>query len=153
MKKAGVFLDVSNLYYCLQKKYNRKLDYAKYLAYIADLYEPSNVFAYVALRGNQNLGFIHALEKLGMTIRSREVKEFGDGKRKCDLDVEIVLDMVNTAPKMDVCVLGTADGDLAPAVNWLTGRSVDTIVMGCGISADLKNVARSVIEIPHTLLE
>lgn len=153
MKKAGIFLDVSNLYYCLQKKYNRKLDYTKYLAYISELYEPSHIFAYVALKGNQNIGFIHALEKLGMNIRSKAVKEFTDGQRKCDLDVEIVLDMVNTAPKMDICVLGTADGDLAPAVSWLSARSIDTVILGCGVSADLKTAAKSVIEIPHSLLE
>lgn len=151
-KRAGVFIDVSNIYFCLQTKYKRKLDYAQYTAFISSLYEPVNIFAYVSVKGGQNINFIHALEKMNMTIRSKEVKEYTDGKRKCDLDVDITLDMVNMVDKMDICILGSADGDMAPVVRWLSQRSIETVIIASGISGELKTDAKTCIEIPPSMM-
>ena len=59
MKRIGVFVDVSNIYYCIGKKYEyRKLDYRKYLDFITDLGELVKVIAYGSQMSNEAAGFI-----------------------------------------------------------------------------------------------
>lgn len=153
MRKAGVFLDISNLYFCVQKKYNKKVDYKKYLAFLSDLYSVELAFAYVANNNGQSMPFVHALEKMNVTIRSKDVKEYSDTTRKCNLDVDMAIDMVNMVGRVDVVILGSADGDMAPAVKWLDMRSISTVAFACGISSDLKACCKSVLEIPPSVLE
>lgn len=155
MKKAGLFLDTSNLFFCLQNKYKKKLDYAKYKSYLEGLYEITVCRAYVSSSGNQNNSFVHAIQKIGYTVVEKSVKEYGSEgnvKKKCDMDVMMCIDMVNLYQDLDVIILGSADGDMLPIVEWLKARSKEVVVIACGISGELKRVAKS-IEIPYSLLE
>lgn len=156
-KRLGVFADVSNLYYCTEKAYGKKIDYKKYLEFLKELGEVKFAIAYVSVLGNQSDGFIHALKELGFEIKAKVPKEYrmdnGCIKRKCDADVAIALDMVDKSPAMDMCILGSADGDLTPAVDWLRVRNVPTIIFASGISAELAKSAKSAIEIPPSVLQ
>jgi len=157
MKRIGVFADVSNLYYCIAKKFGgRKLDYHKYYKFISDLGEIQQAIAYGAqLHGEAN-SFLHCIKKIGFSAKYKTTKTFqnADGiKRKADQDVAITIDIVNMIQSMDMIILGSADGDLVPAVEWARTRGVDVVVFASGISRDLKDVATKFIEIPESLLE
>lgn len=155
-KRLGVFVDVSNLYYCTEKTYKKKIDYKKYLDFLRDLGEIKFAIAYASVMGTQADGFLHILSDLGFEIKTRTPKEYsipgGGVKRKCDQDVYMALDMVNRYSQMDMCVLGSADGDLTPAVEWLTIKGVPTLVFASGISHELAAASRSAIEIPTSVL-
>lgn len=156
MKRLGVFVDVSNLYYCVDKQYRKKIDYSKYLDYIKDFGEIKYAHAYASVMGTQADGFIHALKELGFDVKTRTPKEYsvpgGGIKRKCDFDVQIAMDIVRRQPIMDLCILGSADGDLTPAVEYLNGLSIPTIVLACGISNELAQSSKAAIEIPYSML-
>lgn len=156
-KRIGVFVDVSNIYYCIGKKFEkRKLDYRKYLAFVRDFGELVKVLAYGSQMNNEAAGFIHALQKIGFQTKFKAVKSYQDEaalRRKADWDVGITMDIVNMIDRFDMIILGTADGDLEPVVKWAVNRGVDVIVFACGISKDLKSVATQFIEIPESLLE
>jgi uncharacterized LabA/DUF88 family protein len=157
MKRIGVFVDVSNIYYCVGKKYEyRKLDYRKYLDFIRDFGELTKVIAYGSQLSNEAAGFIHCLEKTGFQTKFKTVKSFSSDdtlKRKADWDVGIAMDIVSMIDRFDMIVLGSADGDLEPVVDWAIRRGVDVVVLACGISRDLKEQATKFIEIPESLLE
>ena len=157
MKRIGVFVDVSNIYYCVKKKYEfRKLDYRKYLEYVSAFGEVSKVIAYGSQMSNEAAGFIHCLEKIGFQTKFKAVKTFNqepDLRRKADWDVGITMDVVSMIDRFDMIILGTADGDLEPLVDWVIRRGVDVVVLACGISRDLKERATQFIEIPESLLE
>jgi uncharacterized LabA/DUF88 family protein len=157
MKRIGVFVDVSNLYYCIGKKYEyRKLDYRKYLNFISDFGELVKVIAYGSQLSNEAAGFIHCLEKTGFQTKFKTVKTFNSEnelRRKADWDVGIAMDIVNMIDRFDMVILGTADGDLEPVVDWAIRRGVDVVILACGISRDLKEKATKFIEIPESLLE
>ena len=106
--------------------------------------------------GTQADGFLKALRDLGFEIRTRTPKEYltksGGLKHKCDMDTMIALDMVNRVSQMDVCILGSADGDLTPAVDWLKDKGVPTVIFASGISRELSLSAKSAIEIPPSIL-
>jgi uncharacterized LabA/DUF88 family protein len=158
VKSIAIFADVSNIYYCLRKKFGpeRKLDYGKYLEYVKKLGEIHEAVAYGAQMGNEARGFIFCLEQLGFTAKYKTPKTYqneGRIRRKADWDVGITIDMVNQADRVDIMVLGTADGDLAPAAEWVQARGVKVIVLASGISRELKNIATEWIEIPESMLE
>lgn len=159
MKRIGLFVDVSNLYYCIGKKFEkRKLDYRKYLEFVQDFGEIVQAIAYGSQINNEAQGFIHCLEKIGFTAKFKGVKSFENDsrtalRRKADWDVGIAIDIVNMVERLDMVILGSADGDLEPVVEWCMRRGVDVIILACGISRDLKNSSKQYIEIPESLLE
>ena len=156
-KRIGVFVDVSNLYYCISKKFqDRKLDYAKYWDFIKELGDIQQAIAYGAQVNNEASNFIYCLKQVGFLTKYKSPKSYShqaNFKRKADWDVGIAIDIVNMIDRFDMIILGTADGDLVPAVEWAQQRGVDVVVFACGISRDLKNIARQFIEIPESLLE
>jgi len=154
-KRIGVFVDVSNIYYCIGKKYEfRKLDYRKYLEYVGGFGELTKVIAYGSQMTNEAAGFIHCLQKIGFQTKFKAVKIFEpDLHRKADWDVGIAMDIVSMVDRFDLIILGTADGDLEPLVDWVIRKGIDVVILACGISKDLKDRATQFIEIPESLLE
>jgi uncharacterized LabA/DUF88 family protein len=155
---VGIFVDVCNLYYCLQKKYkNRKLDYGKYLEFLQTLGKTVHAIAYGAHVNNEAKPFIIKLKKLGYVPKFKTPKKIrtdtGEIFHKADWDVGMVVDIVDLLDDLDVVVLGTADGDLAPLVEWVKRHNKTVVIFGCRISSDLKACADVCIEIPASLLE
>jgi uncharacterized LabA/DUF88 family protein len=157
MKRIGIFADVSNLYYCIGMKYpERKLDYAAYMKYVQELGELTIAYAYGAQLENEASGFIHCLKATGYTPKYKTPKTYkseGKIKRKADWDVGIAMDIVQTIDRLDIVVLGSADGDLCPAVDWAQRHGATVVILACGISRDLRDLADQAIEIPESLLE
>lgn len=155
MKRLGVFVDVSNLYYCVEKVHKKKIDYSKYLAYLTDLGIIKQQIAYAAVMGNEANAFIHAMEKLAFTVKQKTPKEYPSItglKRKCDFDVQMAVDILDSYTQYDMLVLGSADGDLTPVVSWLSVRGISTLILAAGISRELKDAAKSSVEIPPSFL-
>jgi uncharacterized LabA/DUF88 family protein len=157
MKRLAVFVDVSNIYYCVGKRFNgRKLDYAKYIEYVRGLGDIHEAIAYGAQIGDEARGFIHCLKQLDFTTRYKTPKAYTNDdvvRRKADWDVGITLDMVNLVDRVDLMILGTADGDLTEAVKWVQARGVKVLVVASGISRELKKQADEFVEIYEDMLE
>jgi uncharacterized LabA/DUF88 family protein len=156
-KKIGVFCDVSNLYFCIGKKFNhRKLDYQGYLSFIEDLGEVVLANAYGAQVDNEAVGFITALKKIGYTCKFKKPKEWINGdkiKRKADHDVNIAIDIVDAVDDFDIVVIGSADSDLAPVVRWVMNKGKKVVIFACGIAKELRNTATKSIEVIESQLE
>ena len=159
MKRIGVFVDVSNLYYCIHKKYKgRKLDYRKYLAFIKDLGDMQVAIAYGSQMNNQASAFVYCLKAIGFNTKFKSPKTYvnlGETgiRRKADWDVGIAIDIVKMIDRLDMVILGSGDGDMLPVVEWAMDKGVDVVVLASGISRDLKDKATKFIEIPESLLE
>lgn len=157
MRSIGVFVDVSNLYYCAKKKFDkRKIDYREYLSYVKDLGEIVNATAYGCHVNDEAKGFIHCLKEIGFQTKYKAVKGYHSDtglRHKADWDVGITIDIVRLIDQFDMVVLGSADGDLTPAVEWCKEQGKDVLVLACGISKDLKEKATEYIEIPESFLE
>jgi uncharacterized protein (TIGR00288 family) len=156
-KRIGVFCDISNMYYCIGKKFKkRKLDYRKYIAYAKDLGEISHAIAYGAQMQREAVAFIQCLKNFGYEPKYKAPKNYHNRdnfRRKADWDVGIAIDIVRKINEMDMIILGTADGDLTAVVEWAKEQGKDVIVLACGISRELKDAATKFIEIPESMLE
>ena len=155
MKKIGVFCDVSNLYYCVSHRFEgRKLDYRKYLAFIQDLGDIQYAYAYGSQMKGQAHAFVAALKGAGFIPKFKSPKEIQGKvyKRKADWDVGIAIDMIKGMTDLDTMILGSADSDMAPAVEYVREQNVKVIVFACGVSRELHDLC-DVLEIPESLLE
>lgn len=157
--KVALLVDVSNLYYCISHKYEgKKLNYKALLDFVREMGPVLRAKAYGSQINGGATGFITALEKVGYETAFKTPREYSTDsdrvKRKADWDVGIAMDMVNLSEQRDIdtIVLGTADGDMGPAVEACIQRGVKVIVIGCGISGTLKGLC-DCIEIPRSLLE
>jgi len=90
--------------------------------------------------------FLTALRHLGCTIREKSMKDTQDPEsqtviRQASLEIEIVVDLFNTAARYDVAVLLSGDGDFERAVEMLRSKGKEIIGMGTRgmISAELEN--------------
>jgi uncharacterized LabA/DUF88 family protein len=155
--RVHVYADVSNLYHCIGLKWRgRKLDYQALMNFVAKRWaRPTRAYAYGAQMEHEAAGFIHCLKKSGWTPKYKVLKRHdrnGQPRVKVGWDVGIAIDMVQSVAEADLLVLCSADGGMAPAVQYVREEGVDVIVVACGISRDLKKVT-TCIEIPESLLE
>lgn len=158
-KRIGIFVDVSNMYYCVKKKYNkRKLNYQAFYDYVKDLGEIKSATAYGAQVKHEAQHFITCLKHIGFQTKYKMAKDYQNVdkfKRKADWDVGIAVDIIESIlnNEHDMIVLGSADGDLAPVVEWCTENDIKVFILACGISRELKKTATTFIEIPESMLE
>jgi len=161
MKNVGLFVDVSNVYYCMIKKYGKgqKLNYSALLAYVRALGNLNVCVAYESVmpgRSGLAKNFTKHLASLGFTVRTKRVKTFKESdtliSHKADWDVGIAVDMIKHLDHYDIAVLSCADGDMRELVEYLVAHGKQVIVLACGISSDLKESATRCVEIPGSMV-
>ncbi len=137
MLTLGLFVDGANLFYA-QRKLGWHIDYRRLYEYLSQDYHVYNAYYYtsVPLPVDASLeGFLRALTAMGYTVRRKALKEIVDQEtgqtfRKANLDIELVIDVFNTADLYDVAILCTGDGDFERAVELLRSRGKRVIGVG-----------------------
>lgn len=151
-----VLIDVSNLYYCIHKRFGKRLDYVKLLDLIRLRGHIVRAIAYGAAMGNQADKFISFLNKLGIETKYKEPQVYqnpGGENRKADWDVGIAMDAVRMMDLYDTIALVSADGDLCELIKFVHERGRKSIVIGAGVNWLLKDTAYECIEITPDLLD
>ena len=93
--------------------------------------------------------FIDFLGKNGYKVVHKDIRKFGDGRVKANLDIELVVDLFRLAKRMDIAVIVSGDGDLAPTIRALQDEGVrcEVISFRPNTSSDLIAVADEFIDI------
>lgn len=162
-KTVGVFVDISNFFYCVGKKFGgRKLDYAKYLE---SAITPDDVLyraiAYGTQIENEATKFITCLRHLGFEAKYKKPRVLQNNEtgkqefRRISWNVGIAMDVVRIVGinKLDTVVLGSSDPELSHLVEWIKERGVRCEILACGISKELKDCADTWKEIGEEVLE
>lgn len=155
MNHVGVFVDLSNLYYTSISKYNRKIDYMMFMDYCKEIGRVTIAHAYGTIKDKPSEKFFKTLEDAGFIVYHKRYKSYRTDTvttRKADWDVGITIDIVKNIEKFNTIILGSADGDYVPLVEFLKDRGIRVIVLGCKISKQLKRAATHAVEIPQSLL-
>ncbi len=141
LERVGVFIDVQNMYYSA-RQLKGKLDFDALLqACVLDrrLIQAS---AYVVeSKEIDQSGFIAMLQQRAIEVRRKTLKVRADGSMKGDWDMEMALDILDMAPKLDVVVLVSGDGDFTSLV-----RRVKTMGPKVEVVAFPRNTAKSLLE-------
>jgi len=72
--------------------------------------------------------FLGSLSKSGFVIVKKPVRHFPDGKIKGNVDIEIAVDMLQMAPRLDRVVLFSGDGDFTYLVDAVQRMGVHVTV-------------------------
>jgi uncharacterized LabA/DUF88 family protein len=143
-KNVAVFVDVANIFYAA-KAAGVDIDYVTLLKSAGAGRDLVRAYAYTGLDpDNENQRNFHDfLRRHGYKVVSKDIRKYGDGKVKANLDIELVVDMMKTARNLDIAIVVSGDGDFAPAIRAVQemGVRVEVISFRGNTSSDLIDVA------------
>ena len=143
-KNVAVFVDVANIFYAA-KAAGVDIDYVTLLKSAIAGRDFVRAYAYTGLDpDNENQRNFHSfLARHGYKVVSKDIRKYGDGKVKANLDIELVVDMIKTARNLDVAIVVSGDGDFAPAIRAVQemGVRVEVISFRGNTASDLIDVA------------
>lgn len=156
--RVGIFVDGGNMFYA-QRTLGWHLDFGRVLQYFARGRDLFNAFYYTGVPTPvepAQRDFLTVLRHLGCTVRMKPMKEPGGPSnttlnRKANLEIEIVVDMFNTASRYDVAVLMSGDGEFTRAVELLRSNGKEIIGVGAGgmIAAELENACDRYVKLDN----
>jgi uncharacterized LabA/DUF88 family protein len=113
-KNVAVFVDVANLYYAARGQ-DVDVDYVALLKHATKGRDLIRAYAYSGLdpENENQKKFLDFLSKNGYRVVAKDIRKFGDGRVKANLDIELVVDLFRLAERMDVAVIVSGDGDFA----------------------------------------
>ncbi len=157
MKNIGVFVDVSDFYYRIQRKFDgTKLDYGKYLFRIKTWGNVFKALAYGMQQENEASGFIKCLRSHGFETKFKRPKIIRINDREikqCDWGSQVVIDIVRLIEKLDIIVLGVSNPDYIPLIKWIRDQGKEVLIFGSCIPKSLRDTANNIIEIDEELLQ
>ena len=132
MQKVAIFADVQNIYYTVKQGYQRHFNYNVFWQQATANRDVVAAFAYAIDKGDsKQLGFQQILRNIGFDVKLKPYIQRSDGSAKGDWDVGITLDVIEYAPKVDVIILLSGDGDFALLLNKVSSvYKVKTEVYG-----------------------
>jgi uncharacterized LabA/DUF88 family protein len=149
-KNVAMFVDVANLYYSARGQ-DVDVDYVALLKTATKGRDLIRAYAYSGLdpENENQRKFIDFLKKNGYMVLTKDIRKFGDGRVKANLDIELVVDLFRLADRMDIAVIVSGDGDFAPAIKALQDKGVrcEVISFRPNTSSDLIAVADEFIDI------
>jgi uncharacterized LabA/DUF88 family protein len=149
-KNVAVFVDVANLYYSARGQ-EVDVDYVALLKAATKGRDLIRAYAYSGLdpENENQRKFIDFLGKNGYKVVHKDIRKFGDGRVKANLDIELVVDLFRLRDRMDIAVIISGDGDFAPAIRALQDEGVrcEVISFRPNTSSDLIAVADEFIDI------
>ncbi len=144
--RAGVFVDVQNIYHSAKHLYSARVNFNELLKQAIGKRLLTRAFAYV-VKSDTALGedsFFEALKKAGLELRIKDLQVYPSGFKKADWDVGLVVDAIRTADSFDAAILVTGDGDFVPLVEYLKiglGKQVEVVAFDKTTSSKLKEAA------------
>ena len=143
-KNVAMFVDVANMYYAARGQ-DVDVDYVALLKHATKGRDLIRAYAYTGLdpENENQRKFIDFLAKNGYKPVVKDIRKFGDGRMKANLDIELVVDLFRLADRMDIAVIVSGDGDFAPAIKALQDQGIraEVISFKPNTSSDLIAVA------------
>jgi len=135
-ERIALFIDGSNLY-AAAKSIGFDIDYKRLLEFFSGQSNFIRAYYYTALIDDQEYSPIRPLvdwlDYNGYTMITKPTKEFTDsaGRRKIkgNMDIEIAIDMMEMADKLDHMVLFSGDGDFRRLVEAVQNKGARVTVI------------------------
>lgn len=148
-QRVGIFIDTQNLYHSAKNIYKAKVNFDAVVKEALSARKLVRAISYVVTtEGGEEQPFFEALQKIGIETKTKDLQIFFGGAKKADWDVGMAIDAIKMAPKLDVIVLATGDGDFIPLVEYVRaqGCQVEVISFGRSSSSRLMETADEFID-------
>jgi uncharacterized LabA/DUF88 family protein len=156
MKKVTILVDAQNIYYTTKQTYGCGFDYNEFWRRATSNRDVFRAIAYSCERGDsKQRQFQSILRGIGFEVKLKPYIQRQDGSSKCDWDVGITIDALESANDSDVLVLASGDGDFDLLVGKLkndAGLAVEVYGVPGLTAASLIDVASKYIPIENGLL-
>ena len=140
-QRVGVFVDVQNMYYSAKNLYDSKVNFREILKDAVHGRQLIKAIAYVIKADvKEESNFFDALRDIGYEVKAKDLQVFYGGAKKGDWDVGIAMDTIKMAPKLDVIVLVSGDGDFRPLLEHLRAMGCRTEVIAFGKTTSAKMI-------------
>jgi uncharacterized LabA/DUF88 family protein len=151
-QRVGIFIDTQNLYHSAKNLYGgARVNFGQVLKDALAGRALIRAMAYmVTTESGDEKNFIEALGKIGIEVKTKDLQIFVDGSKKADWDVGLAVDAIKAAPKLDVVIIGSGDGDFVPLVEYLKenmGAQVEVVAFGKSSSAKLKEATDDFLDL------
>lgn len=149
-QRVGIFIDAQNLYHSAKNLHHGKVNFVNVLQDALAGRHLVRAIAYViTTESGEEENFFEALNKIGIETKTKDLQIFSSGSKKGDWDVGLAIDAVKLAPKLDVVVLASGDGDFVPLVEYLKmqGCQVEVITFGKSASGKLKEATDDFVDL------
>ena len=171
LKKASVFIDAANYHYSLRGD-GWRIDYEKFRNILETKFNIHDIFYYEGMHSKKSFkdsgnspshskflkqkakkkAFFKKLKGLDFIIKTKPISSIydfteGEYKLKCNFDVELAIDAIDTLKKYDVFILCSGDGDFVKLAKYLKGKYKYTVVIAPKdrISHSLRKAANKLI--------
>ncbi len=124
--RTSIFIDGAN-FFSQSKLLGVDIDYSKLLKLLEDSTNLIRAYYYTAI--DYDYGHVKIMPLLdylvfnGYDVVTKPVKrfsdDFGNMKRKGNMDIEIVIDVVEQCKHLDNVILATGDGDFDPLIKYI----------------------------------
>ena len=141
---------MANMYYSAKHIHGTRVNFGKILEDATEERRLVRAIAYVIKADSPDeVKFFEALDKQGFEVKMKDLQVFPGGAKKGDWDVGLAVDAIKFAPKLDVVVLVSGDGDYVPLLEYLksNGCQVEIISFGKSTSARLIEAADDFIDL------
>ncbi len=161
MKTVAIFVDVSNLYYCIDRKWKgKRLNYTTFTRKLVGEDILFRAIAYGLQYDTESAPFIGFLKHLGYLPKYKRPRLFRDPdtgaptQRRTSWSMGIAMDIVDVVitNKVDEIFIGSSEGDLSALVKWVQDRGVKVTILSCGLSQELKRVCPHCVELTEEYL-
>ncbi len=151
--RLGVFVDVPNLLYG-QDVDEKPINVGKLLDYLADGRDLVRATAYSPVSDDpseaiEHQKFVAPFVPFEYRIVTKPLKRFADGSIKGNFDVEMAIDMITMADRLDVIAIVSGDADFARAVETVQSRGlrVEVVAFARSTSLEMRALADRYVEL------
>lgn len=150
-QRVGIFIDTQNLYHGAKNIYRAKVNFNNIINDVLKERNLIRAIAYVINTDTQDeQNFFDALGKIGIETKIKDIQIFSSGSKKADWDVGLAIDTIRLAPKLDVIVIASGDGDFVHLVQYLQGTygcRVEVVAFGQSASSMIKEFSDEFIDL------
>lgn len=144
-QRVGIFIDTQNIYHSAKNLYHAKANFGAILKDSLGGRVLVRAIAYVATtETGEERSFFGALSKVGIETRTKPLQIFVGGAKKANWDIDLAIDAVRLAPKLDTIIIVSGDGDFTSLVEYLQythGTQVEVVSFGKSSSSKLMEAA------------
>ncbi|MEZ4501548.1 MAG: NYN domain-containing protein [Dehalococcoidia bacterium] len=152
-QRLGVFVDVPNLIYGAERS-DEPIHMGKLLDMLSEGRELIRATAYSPVSDDpgepvERQKFVAPFVPFEYRIVTKPLKRFADGSIKGNFDVEMAVDMVTMAERLDVICIVSGDADFARVVEVIQSRGVrvEVAAFANSTSAEMRAIADHYLEL------
>ena len=149
--KLGIFVDTTDLYRTVYRKYSGRLNYDTYYDELSNGGEVVKAIAY-GMRIGDATSFVNCLEAAGFETKFKNPKVF-EALKICEWGISIAVDLFKCIDDLDVVIIGSSDPNLVPLINWAKSQGKIVRVVASLIPKIMREAATEHIEILESWLE